>query len=218
MSRAPLILFGAGGLGREVALLVQAIEARAPAWELLGFVDDGGGESNLGLPILGGFEALVATASRRGRLAVAIAIGRCEHLAAVAARVRAALGDAVWFPNLIHPDATAAPRVLDLGEGNIVAAGARLANVTLGSFNVINMNTVLGHDVTVGDCTLIHPSATICGAVSIGSGVTVGAGATVLPGLAVGDGCTVVAGSVVGQPVRPGDTVAGNPARVVKRG
>jgi serine acetyltransferase len=28
----------------------------------------------------------------------------------------------------------------------------------------------------------------------------------------------VVAGSVVGQPVRPGDTVAGNPARVVKRG
>lgn len=212
----PLVLYGAGGLGREVALMIRAINARAPRWELLGFLDDGRGGTNLDLPILGGGEALGRLAAEREPLAVTLCVGHSGHLATLAARARAA-APGIELPNLVHPDATCALEALEIGEGNLIAAGARLANVALGSFNVVNMNTVLGHDVRIGDRTLINPGAVVNGEVVIGSAVTVGAGATLLPRITVGDGATVAAGAVVGRPVEPGDTVAGNPARVVRR-
>ena len=38
---APIVIFGAGGFGREVAVLVRDIEAAHPGtWDLLGFLDD----------------------------------------------------------------------------------------------------------------------------------------------------------------------------------
>jgi len=44
------------------------------------------------------------------------------------------------------------------------------------------------------------------------SGASIGSGATILGGVRIGYGATVGAGSVVTRDVRPGDTVAGNPA------
>ncbi len=58
-----LIIIGAGGLGREVAWLVERINHQSPTWNLLGFVDD---NPNLhhtivnGHPVLGGCETLAA--------------------------------------------------------------------------------------------------------------------------------------------------------------
>ncbi len=37
----PLVIVGAGGLGREVAWLVEDINRRKPEWNFLGFLDDG---------------------------------------------------------------------------------------------------------------------------------------------------------------------------------
>ena len=36
----PLILIGAGGLGREAAEALRAINAARPTWSLLGYLDD----------------------------------------------------------------------------------------------------------------------------------------------------------------------------------
>lgn len=208
----PLVLYGAGGLGREVALLVAAINRRAPTWDLLGFADDGHRQGSLGLEVIGGLEAI----RDRGPVSVAITIGNIEALEMLSARIdREAPG--AELVNLIHPDATVDLGAVTLGRGNIIAAGARLANVSLGSFNVINMNTALGHDVVAGDFNLIHPGAVINGQVEIGSRVIVGAGASIIPRITIGDGATVAIGAVVGRPVSPGETVAGNPARVVAR-
>jgi UDP-2-acetamido-3-amino-2,3-dideoxy-glucuronate N-acetyltransferase len=46
---------------------------------------------------------------------------------------------------------------------------------------------------------------------------TIGSGATVLGGLRIGEGATVGAGAVVTRDVAPGETVAGNPARPLRR-
>ena len=35
-----LIIFGAGGMGRETAWLVERINDVSPTWDLLGFMDD----------------------------------------------------------------------------------------------------------------------------------------------------------------------------------
>ena len=51
-----LVIYGAGGLGREVAEIVRRINERHRFWNLLGFLDDGAeaGTFSGGLPILGG--------------------------------------------------------------------------------------------------------------------------------------------------------------------
>jgi hypothetical protein len=35
-----LVIVGVGGFGREIAWLVERINAMEPTWELLGFIDD----------------------------------------------------------------------------------------------------------------------------------------------------------------------------------
>jgi len=47
---------------------------------------------------------------------------------------------------------------------------------------------------------------------------TIGSGATVLGGLRIGEGATIGAGAVVTRDVAPGEIVAGNPARPLRRG
>jgi acetyltransferase-like isoleucine patch superfamily enzyme len=46
---------------------------------------------------------------------------------------------------------------------------------------------------------------------------TIGSGATVLGGITIGEGAIVGAGAVVTRDVGPGETVAGNPARPLRR-
>lgn len=52
---------------------------------------------------------------------------------------------------------------------------------------------------------------------TIGNDVKIFTGATVFGGITVGDGATIGAGAVVSRDVPPGCTVAGNPARIIKR-
>ena len=57
--RKPLVIIGAGGLGREVAWLVADINKSNPEWDFVGFVDDGvQGNTVEGYPILGPVEHL----------------------------------------------------------------------------------------------------------------------------------------------------------------
>lgn len=55
-------------------------------------------------------------------------------------------------------------------------------------------------------------------AIRIGDNVWIGGGALVLPGVSIGEDAIVGAGSVVTRSVPAGTTVAGNPARPVRRG
>ena len=52
----------------------------------------------------------------------------------------------------------------------------------------------------------------------VGNRASIGTSATILCGLTIGEGAIIGAGSVVTKDVPAGATVAGNPARVLKRG
>ena len=187
--------------------------------QVVGFVDDGAeaGSRVHGVPILGGFEALERYGGDDG-LGVYVAIGSIPAHHALVERIGGLARRRVGFPNVIHPDATVDADRVSMGGGNYIAAGARLtADVRIGDFNIINLNAVLAHDVVLGDRCQINPGAVLNGQDVIGAGVVIGAGAVVMPRTEVGAGAVVAIGAVVAGPVPPGCTVAGNPARVIRR-
>ena len=137
-ARPPLVIFGAGGLGREVLLLIQQINDAQPSWQVRGFYDDHAPATPTvaGLPYLGTGTDLNATPEP---LAVAVAVGSSVGRAAVVARLTAA---ALSFPSLVHPGVALHPRQrVALGPGCIIQQSCVLTcDITLGRFVLLNLS------------------------------------------------------------------------------
>lgn len=208
-----LVIVGAGGFGREVFGIIQALEAGGSSWDLEGFVDDSPRPSDamriddLGSRIIGSIADL---ASRREPYGAVIAIGSPVDRMKIA---KALSRSPVSFPNLIHPQATLGPRV-KLSNGVVIAPGARLStNVSVGCHVHIDQNVTVGHDSVLGDLCRLNPQACVSGSVEIGSGATIGASAVVLQGLRIGAMATIGAGACVVRNVGSDIVVKGVPAR-----
>jgi sugar O-acyltransferase (sialic acid O-acetyltransferase NeuD family) len=208
-----IVIIGAGGFGREVFGIISAISQEVHPWVVVGFVDDHPMDDNaagvhaLGSRILG---TVADLAVHPEPPAAVIAVSSPPARATV---VRALSLTKVLFPTLIHPDATVGPQIA-LGEGVVIAAGARLStNIAVGRHVHIDQNVTVGHDVVLEEYCRLNPQACVSGSVRVGASAVIGANATVIQGLQIGESATVGAGAVVTRCVAPGEVVKGVPAR-----
>jgi sugar O-acyltransferase (sialic acid O-acetyltransferase NeuD family) len=204
-----LVIVGAGGFGREVLGLVRDINALAPTFDFLGYLDDGDVDTvllgRLGAQVLGGTARLADLDA-----AYVIAIGSPRSRKAIDALARGSRREAA---TLRHPAAGVGSDVR-LGEGAIVCGHAQLTtNVEVGRHSVINISCTIGHDVVIGDLVTMHPGVRVSGGVVIEDGATLGTGSVILPRVRVGAGSVVGAGAVVVRDVAPFVTVVGPAAR-----
>jgi sugar O-acyltransferase (sialic acid O-acetyltransferase NeuD family) len=210
-----IAVVGAGGLGREIRLLIlELISAGAP-WEFIGFFDDQlsvGSEVN-GSPVLGRVELLN---EEKKPLSVAIAIGDPQTRLAVYQRIKNPLLD---FPVLIHPSTYLGEKGrVSLGEGSLVAAAAVFTtDISIGRFVLINNGVLLGHDTVVGDFTSVMPGARLSGHVKLSEGSFIGTGASLINGASVGRFSTIGAGAAVIDAIPDFCTAVGVPAKVIKK-
>lgn len=208
-----LIIYGAGGLGRELLALIQDIDRSKTTWNILGFVDDEAKALSqvAGLPVLGNKDYLLARETP-----VSVVLGFANPAAKASLYNELKTNPAISFPTLIHPSSCIEPGV-QLGEGVVITRFCFVSvDAALGKCVFINAGSQVGHDTTVGDFTSIMPSVNISGEVSIGERCLIGVQSAILQGLSVGGGTTVGIGSVVLQNVPENCTVMGYPARVVK--
>jgi sugar O-acyltransferase (sialic acid O-acetyltransferase NeuD family) len=208
-----IAIVGAGGFGKETLVMINQINAINPQWLVTGFYDDGIAEGSLvaGLPVLGNLDALKAVDKE---LAVVVAVGDPKIKRSVVERIQ---HQHLYFPTLIHPVATIGENI-KAGAGCIITAGCRLTiDITLGDFVLLNLNTTVGHDVHVGAYTSIMPGVHLSGYVRVGEEVLIGTGASVLQHVTIGNRSVVGAGAVVNRDVESKRTVAGVPARSIKR-
>ena len=205
----PVIIYGAGGLGREILSMIQSL----PGCEVLGFADDlvTTGSEIKGLKILGGIKYLNALASDTN---VILAFG---DPSIKALKVNEIKNKRIHFPVLVHATAVLQDRAsIVMGKGTIVCAGAVLTtDITIGSHVLVNLNSTIGHDSRIGDCTSLMPGVNIAGGVSIGNEVLVGAGSSLINGITVGDKSKIGMGSVVIRDVGRDVMVAGVPAKPI---
>ncbi|GAA4353873.1 acetyltransferase [Hymenobacter saemangeumensis] len=211
----PLVIVGAGGLGREVAVLVRQLNeaGAAPGWDLRGFYDDAAPRqaSIAGLPYLGTSADLNATAQP---LHVALAVGGSASRRALRARLTSPL---LHFPVLVHPAvALESYQQVSLGEGCIIQQGCILTtDISLGRFVLLNLGCTIGHDAVLEDFCSLMPHANVGGAAHLAAGVYLGTNATVIQGVQVGADSIVGAGAVAVRDLPGGITAVGVPARAL---
>lgn len=75
----PIVIVGAGGMGRDTQWLIERINEEEPTYEILGYIDDGIQQGSIidGYPILGGMKYLEEY-DKEQKLAVAFAIGNAK--------------------------------------------------------------------------------------------------------------------------------------------
>lgn len=210
-----LIILGISGSAYDILDIVYAQNVAAPTWRVMGFLDDGrcAGTPHLGCPVLG---ALHDAGAFGGSLFIN-AIGS-DASYTHRAHILAATGlKPDRFATLVHPQASVSPHAR-LGRGVYVSFGASIGGgVVVGDHVSFSPSCTVGHDSVIEDYALIAPGAVISGFVRVGRSSYVGASSCIRQRVTLGAGCLVGMGAVVLQDVAPGETVVGNPARVLRR-
>ncbi|RRD65822.1 acetyltransferase [Fretibacterium sp. OH1220_COT-178] len=208
-----LVIYGAGGLGREIAEVVRRINEQHYVWNLLGFVDDVPHSGTIwrNLEVLGDIRFI----RQFGKpLDVVLGIGAPSPKKRIYQKLKQCAH--VHFPNVIDRTAqiTAPAR---MGEGLVIFPMCFVSlNVALGHCVYLNTGAYVAHDSSIGSFGSVMPHASISGNVVIGEETLIGAGASILQGRTVGSRSTVGMGGIVIDDV-PDDCVAvGNPAKPIR--
>lgn len=207
-----LAIYGAGGFGRETALMIEQINSISRQWNVVGFYDDKIAKGMVvdNYPILGGLQE---AKSMRDHVSLVLAIAD----PVLRDNLRKALkGCSIKFPSLIHPAALTGSATNRIGEGCIITAGCIFTTgIVLEDFCIVNLITTIGHDVRIGQCTTVMPGCNISGNVSIGHTSMIGTGVQILQNLTLGAACKVGAGAVVTKSFGDSVTLVGVPARQI---
>lgn len=211
----PIVVIGAGGFGREVLDVIEAINCTldVQTWNLLGVVDDSPAPINLtrlsarNVAYLGTVEDLIG---KEARPQYVLGIGSPALRMAIVEDL-----DAAGFraATLIDPEASVGSRCV-VGEGTVVLPGARVTtNVQIGRHVHLNPNVTIGHDTVLRDFVSVNPAASVSGDCVVETGALIGVGAVVLNQLTVGAGAIVGGAACVVKDVQAKAVVRGVPAR-----
>jgi UDP-perosamine 4-acetyltransferase len=210
MTEMQIVVIGAGG---HAAVLIELLRAAA-LYSIIGVVDPDLSQSDvLGVPLIGG-EDLLPALRQNGVASAVVALG--------SNRLRQAIGDRLvgWrfsLPPIVHPTAFVSPSAT-LGEGVVVMARAVIgARARANRLAIINTGAIVEHDNDIGAAAHVAPGVALAGNVRVGARALIGIGTAVRPGVRIGEDAVVGAGSAVVTDIAAGMTVAGAPARPLRK-
>lgn len=214
MALKDIVLFGAGGLGREVLFQINEMNKKNPEFNVLGFVDDSSelqGKYVSGLPVLGDSEWLLNYGSE---LCVALCFGNASLRKKIYEKIK--INENLSFPNILADDLRCSESV-EFGIGCIVCfSNVITVDVKIGNFTLINNSCTIGHDAETEDFVTLYPAVNVSGNVKIKTLSEIGVGSQIIQGITVGEDVTVGAGAVVVRDLPPHCTAVGVPAKPIK--
>ena len=214
MQTRELLIFGAGGFGREVASWAGRAQWQGEGFVVAAFIDDNAPAAELnGRPVL---TLEQAVAQHPGAYVIAT-VGEPRLRERLIAKALGA-GLVATAP-LVHPTVEYDHQYVSFAEGVVVCAGSILTvNIAVAPHAQINLDCTVGHDAVIGAYSTLSPGVHISGNVTLERYSFIGTGAVTvngLPGqpLLIGEGAVVGAGAVVTKDVPSGVTVTGVPAK-----
>lgn len=203
-----IAIFGAGGFGREVNLIVQQLIKKGYPYHFLGFFDDEDKSAEFGKLYLGNIEQL----NKWERpISIALAIGDGKTRKKVVEKIT---NLKVEFSKVISPYAIFND-LIKIGKGSIICAGANLTtNIHIGDFVVVNLNATIGHDCQLDNFSSLMPGANLAGDVKLRQCAFVGSGANILNGSEMGENAVLGAGGVLTRNLEANKTATGVPAKI----
>lgn len=210
-----IVLFGTGGMAREIHHIIEDINSISPMWNFQGFLDENEalhGEQVHGFPVLGGLEWL--SKSENSSVDLVVGVGNSVTRRRLAESISNQWkGD---FATIIHPRACIGNRV-KIGGGSVVCVGVIITtDIIIGEHVIVNIGSTISHDTIIEDYVTIAPRVSICGAVRMGIGGDLGAGSIVIQGKSIGAWAIIGAGAVVINDIGANITAVGVPAKPIK--
>lgn len=207
-----IVIIGAGGVGREVSLIIQQINELEETWNLLGFIDDNTdnwGKVINGYSVIGGIDSLEFL-SNDTYIVIAIANYKVKK------NIVNKINNKFKFATIVHPKVWIHD-YMTVGEGTIIYEGAILtANIEIGNHVIISPKCGVGHDSIIKDYVSLLWNVNVSGNDLIEEGVMMGSGSTVIQGKKIGKGSIIGAGAVVVNDIESFSTAVGVPAKVIK--
>lgn len=207
----PMIIFGAGGLGKAALDIFQSNQVVVYC-----FLDD---DKNLHGQEIGEISVLGNTDDHGYTKLIG---KKCDAFVAVdEIKLRKGIFKMlnerrkVMPNNALHPRASVSSHAI-ITYGNLVNAGAVIGSFAkVGIGCIINANAVVDYEATLGDYVHLGSGAVVSAGAQIEDEVFIGSRATIAGPVTIGKGARIGAGSVVIEDVEPGATVFGNPAKLI---
>lgn len=208
-----IAIFGAGGFGREVKTIIDAINKINPTYEFVGYYDDGIAKDTMvnNHLVLGAIDELNQLSEE---LCLVIAVGDPATKQKIIAQMSS---DKITYPNIIHPSVQISEDYVNLGKGNIICGGTIITcNIQIKDFVILNLMCTVGHDSSIESYASFMPSVNISGEAVIKEGVYVGTGAKIINQIEIGEYSIIGAGAVVAKSLPAYCTAVGIPAKPIK--
>lgn len=205
-----LIIIGAGGLGKEVAWIVERINKVNSTWNLLGFIDDDvkiQGKTINGYKVLGTTNDITAYDNSFFVCAIASSSIRKKIISKFST---------LNYATIIDPSIQLS-NYIEIGDGSIISLNSTFTvNIHIGNHVIINYDCTIGHDSAINDFCTLYPSVNVSGNTKIYDCCEIGTGTQIIQGLKIGENAIVGAGSVVIKDLPQNCTAVGVPAEPIK--
>lgn len=205
-----LIIIGAGGLGKEVAWIVERINKVNEKWNLLGFIDD---NINIQGTIINGYKVIGTTndISRYKNSYFVCAIANPK----IRKQIIECHND-LNYATIIDPSMQVS-NYIDVGVGTIISLNCTLTvNIKIGNHVIINYDCTIGHDSFIGDFVTVYPSVNLSGSTCVFDCCEIGTGSQIIQGKKIEKNTIIGAGSVVISDIPENCTAVGVPAKPIK--
>lgn len=208
-----IVILGAGGMGRETYEVLLDTYPDSSEYRVKGFLSDI-------LDIMDGFKGyppLLGTIKDyevQPNDRFILAIGDVDGRKKVAESILARGGEFMTLiSNLAKVDRSA-----KIGRGVIVFPFSHIgANSTVGDFCLMNLHTIVGHDVVLGNFSEVCSFTVLGGAVKAGDECFFAMGTTVGPKVKLGNRTIISLGSVINEDVEENSFILGVPGKISKR-